>query len=121
MVRLSSVPKPRAASSYRYNRSRRQRPNRRWTKSGPPASVDPAEPQRVSKRGDGMPAPLFAFRTHVEDMRPRQEPAMTLIERLPSAPALPAPVLATARLHLRAPQREEALLIAALANDRRIA
>src|SRR5258705_10578518 len=46
---------------------------------------------------------------------------MTLMERLPSAPVLPAPVLATARLHLRAPQREDAPAIAALANDRRIA
>jgi RimJ/RimL family protein N-acetyltransferase len=46
---------------------------------------------------------------------------MTLAERLPSAPILPPPVLATARLRLRAPLREEALLIAALANDRRIA
>jgi RimJ/RimL family protein N-acetyltransferase len=47
---------------------------------------------------------------------------MTLAERLPSAaPVLPAPVLVTARLRLRAPQRDEALLIAALANDRRIA
>src|SRR5215470_19874801 len=126
-VMWSSVPKPRAASSYRYNRCRRQRPSRRWTKSGPPASVDPAEPKRVSKRGDGMPAPLFAFRTRTQrqpkpkDTRPRQEPAMTLIERLPSAPVLPAPVLATARLRLRAPQREDAPTIAALANDRRIA
>src|SRR5262249_36792577 len=51
----------------------------------------------------------------------RQEPAMTLLERLPSAPVLPAPVLATARLRLRAPQREDASAIAALANDRRIA
>jgi len=46
---------------------------------------------------------------------------MTLIERQPTAPVLAAPVLTTARLRLRAPQREEALLIAALANDRRIA
>jgi RimJ/RimL family protein N-acetyltransferase len=46
---------------------------------------------------------------------------MTLMERLPSTPVLPAPELVTARLRLRAPQREEALLIAALANDRRIA
>jgi lipoyl(octanoyl) transferase len=33
---------------------------------------------------------------------------MTLVERRPSAPVLPAPVLATARLHLRAPRREDA-------------
>src|SRR4051812_39778353 len=46
---------------------------------------------------------------------------MTLIERQPSPPVLPAPVLATARLRLRAPQREDATAIAALANDRRIA
>jgi RimJ/RimL family protein N-acetyltransferase len=46
---------------------------------------------------------------------------MTLVERRPSAPVLPAPVLATARLHLRAPRREDAPAIAALANDRRIA
>jgi RimJ/RimL family protein N-acetyltransferase len=46
---------------------------------------------------------------------------MTLIERLPSAPVLPAAVLATARLRLRAPQREDAPAIAVLANDRRIA
>ena len=46
---------------------------------------------------------------------------MTLIERLPSAPVLPAPVLVTARLRLRAPQREDASVISALANDRRIA
>jgi RimJ/RimL family protein N-acetyltransferase len=46
---------------------------------------------------------------------------MTLLERLPDAPVLPAPVLATARLQLRAPQREDAPAIAALANDRRIA
>jgi RimJ/RimL family protein N-acetyltransferase len=46
---------------------------------------------------------------------------MTLIERLPSAPVLTAPVLATARLRLRAPQRDDAPAIAALANDRRIA
>ena len=46
---------------------------------------------------------------------------MTLIERLPSAPVLPAPVLATARLCLRALQREDAPTIATLANDRRIA
>jgi RimJ/RimL family protein N-acetyltransferase len=46
---------------------------------------------------------------------------MTLIERQPSAPVLPAPVLATARLRLRPPQREDAPAIAALANDRRIA
>src|SRR5215813_9607621 len=46
---------------------------------------------------------------------------MTVLERLPSAPALPAPVLATARLHLRALEREDASTIATLANDRRIA
>jgi RimJ/RimL family protein N-acetyltransferase len=46
---------------------------------------------------------------------------MTLIERLPSAPVLPAPVLVTARLRLRVPQREDAPAIATLANDRRIA
>ena len=46
---------------------------------------------------------------------------MTLIERLPSAPVLPAPVLATARLRLRALQPEDAPTIATLANDRRIA
>src|SRR5439155_26735367 len=46
---------------------------------------------------------------------------MTLIERLPSAPVLPAPVLATARLQLRPLQSEDASTIAALANDRRIA
>jgi RimJ/RimL family protein N-acetyltransferase len=46
---------------------------------------------------------------------------MTLMERLPDAPVLPAPVLATARLRLRAPQREDTPAIAALANDRRIA
>jgi RimJ/RimL family protein N-acetyltransferase len=46
---------------------------------------------------------------------------MTLLERLPSAPVLPAPVLVTARLRLRVPQREDAPAIAALANDRRIA
>jgi RimJ/RimL family protein N-acetyltransferase len=46
---------------------------------------------------------------------------MTLIERQPSAPVLPPPVLATARLRLRAPQREDVSAIAALANDRRIA
>ena len=46
---------------------------------------------------------------------------MTLIERLPSAPVLPAPVLLTARLRLRAPQGGDASAIAALANDRRIA
>jgi RimJ/RimL family protein N-acetyltransferase len=46
---------------------------------------------------------------------------MTLIERLPDAPVLPAPVLASARLRLRAPRREDAPAIAALANDRRIA
>jgi len=46
---------------------------------------------------------------------------MTLIERLPSAPVLPAPVLVTARLRLRTPQRDDAPAIAALANDRRIA
>ena len=46
---------------------------------------------------------------------------MTLMERLPEAPVLPAPVLATARLRLRTPQREDAPAIAALANDRRIA
>src|SRR2546421_11001434 len=46
---------------------------------------------------------------------------MTLIERLPSAPVLPAPVLATARLRLRALQREDASTIATLANERRIA
>ena len=46
---------------------------------------------------------------------------MTLMERLPSAPVFSAPVLATARLRLRAPQREDAPAIAALANDRRIA
>jgi RimJ/RimL family protein N-acetyltransferase len=44
-----------------------------------------------------------------------------LTERLPSAPVLSAPVLTTARLRLRAPQREDAPAIAALANDRRIA
>ena len=46
---------------------------------------------------------------------------MTLMERLPEAPVLPAPVLATARLRLRTPQPEDAPAIAALANDRRIA
>jgi RimJ/RimL family protein N-acetyltransferase len=46
---------------------------------------------------------------------------MTLIERQPSAPVLPAAVLATARLHLRAPRSKDAPAIAALANDRRIA
>ena len=46
---------------------------------------------------------------------------MTLIERLPSAPVIPAPVLVTARLRLRTPQRDDAPAIAALANDRRIA
>ena len=46
---------------------------------------------------------------------------MTLIERLPSAPVLPAPVLATARLQLRPLQSEDASTIATLANDRRIA
>ena len=46
---------------------------------------------------------------------------MTLLERPPSTPVLPPPVLATARLRLRGPQPEEALLRAALANDRRIA
>ena len=46
---------------------------------------------------------------------------MTLVERHPSAPVLPAPVLATTRLRLRAPQWEDATVIAALANDRRIA
>jgi RimJ/RimL family protein N-acetyltransferase len=46
---------------------------------------------------------------------------MTLIERQPSAPVLPAPALATARLRLRTPRREDATAIAALANDRRIA
>jgi RimJ/RimL family protein N-acetyltransferase len=46
---------------------------------------------------------------------------MTLMERLPSAPVFSAPVLATARLRLRTPQREDAPAIAALANDRRIA
>jgi RimJ/RimL family protein N-acetyltransferase len=46
---------------------------------------------------------------------------MTLMERLPDAPVLSAPVLVTARLRLRALQREDAPAIAALANDRRIA
>jgi RimJ/RimL family protein N-acetyltransferase len=46
---------------------------------------------------------------------------MTLIERIPSAPVLPAPVLLTARLRLRVPRREDGPAIAALANDRRIA
>jgi len=46
---------------------------------------------------------------------------MTLIERQPSAPVLPVPVLATARLRLRTPGRKDATAIAALANDRRIA
>jgi RimJ/RimL family protein N-acetyltransferase len=46
---------------------------------------------------------------------------MTLLERLPSAPVLPAPELVTARLRLRSPQRDDAPAIAALANDRRIA
>jgi RimJ/RimL family protein N-acetyltransferase len=46
---------------------------------------------------------------------------MTLMERLPDAPVLPAPVLVTARLRLRALQREDASAIATLANDRRIA
>src|SRR5262245_46080237 len=69
-----------------------------------------------------MPAPLFAFQNACEGHAfVRQEPAMTLLERLPSAPVLPAPVLATARLRLRAPQRDDASAIAALANDRRIA
>jgi hypothetical protein len=44
-----------------------------------------------------------------------------LTERLPSAPVFSAPVLTTARLRLRAPQREDAPSIAVLANDRRIA
>jgi RimJ/RimL family protein N-acetyltransferase len=44
-----------------------------------------------------------------------------LTERLPSAPVFSAPVLTTARLRLRAPQREDAPAIAVLANDRRIA
>ena len=46
---------------------------------------------------------------------------MTIVERHTSAPVLPAPVLATARLRLRAPRREDASIIATLANDRRIA
>jgi RimJ/RimL family protein N-acetyltransferase len=46
---------------------------------------------------------------------------MTRIERIPSAPVLPAPVLVTARLRLRVPRREDGPAIAALANDRRIA
>jgi RimJ/RimL family protein N-acetyltransferase len=46
---------------------------------------------------------------------------MTLLERLPSAPVLPAPELVTARLRLRSPQSDDAPAIAALANDRRIA
>ena len=46
---------------------------------------------------------------------------MTLLERLPGAPVLPAPVLATARLQLRPLQSEDASTIATLANDRRIA
>jgi RimJ/RimL family protein N-acetyltransferase len=40
---------------------------------------------------------------------------------LPSTSVLPAPVRATARLRLRAPRRDDASAIAALANDRRIA
>jgi RimJ/RimL family protein N-acetyltransferase len=54
----------------------------------------------------------------------QQEPAMTLLEQLPSVrpdDAPTAPALETARLRLRALQRTDVRAVARLANDRRIA
>src|SRR5215475_11852948 len=68
-------------------------------------------------RGDGMPAPLFAFRALTLGAR-----VMTLLEPLPTNLARDrhAVVLETPRLILRTPRPEDAGAIAALANDRRV-
>jgi RimJ/RimL family protein N-acetyltransferase len=62
---------------------------------------------------------MFAFGARKEHAQ--QEPAMTLLERLPSFHEGLTPALETARLRLRAPGRADIEAIARLATDRRIA
>src|SRR5207244_9532718 len=81
----------------------RRHPSNRRTRSG-------------SKRGDGMPAPLFAFWSKGARARTLLDPIAAESLREASIP-----VLETERLVLRAPRLEDAENIAMLANERRIA
>src|SRR5579862_9840881 len=97
--------------SYRW----RLRPNRRWIKYVH-RRVSRSRWTRVPVRGDGTPAPLMRFwKQGTRNMSVLTPVSGSLDEDASIA------VLETERLVLRAPRREDARAIAALANDRRIA
>src|SRR5580704_13589494 len=114
-ARSSSVPKPKAAYSYRYFRCRRQRPSNTVDQMRSAGIQSPGGPEWAPKRGDRDAGSPFRFSAGAH--------AMTLAEKVAARPEREhgIAVLKTGRLVLRAPCADDAKAIVRLAGDLRVA